>query len=73
MPPHTDWETPLAEIKGVAHALDFIGEGQDEGSLQESLWVLARVLRERAKLLETIIHSRAAAASRPPAAGQATH
>ena len=59
MPVH-DWETPLAEIKGVANTLDFIGEGQDDDQLRESLWLLARVLKERAKGLEAVIQARAA-------------
>lgn len=64
MPLHTDWETPLAEIRGVANTLDFIGEGQSDSTLEESLWTLARVLRERAKGLEAMIHAYNTAAIR---------
>ena len=51
-----DWETPLAEISGAAEALEFIGEGQAEPSMQAALWLLARVLRASADGLEKIIH-----------------
>ena len=52
--PH-DWETPLAEMKGVAHALDLIGEGQEDTTLREALWALGRVLKERVVRVEDVI------------------
>ncbi len=65
MPTPHDWETPIAEINGVAQTLDFIGEGQEDTSLRESLWLLSRVLKERAKTLEAAFIARKSAKLAP--------
>jgi hypothetical protein len=69
MPVPHDWETPLAEIRSAAHTLDFLGEGQDDAGLRESLWLLARVLRERADAVQHVIHARESARRQQQVAG----